>query len=176
METRRIPLFPLNVVLFPGMPLPLHVFEPRYQVLVRHCLEGDRTFGVCLIRSGPEVGGDAEPFEIGTTCEILETNPVGEGRMQLLTIGRERFRIHRLYRGDQPYLEGEVEELTEEPGELRDLPGRVRDTVAEYIAGLLALQGEREREFTLPADPVLLSYVVGAVLQIEPARLQQLLE
>src|ERR1051326_9156372 len=59
--TRRIPIFPLHVVLFPGMPLPLHVFEARYQEMMAECLQGDRTFGVCLIRSGQEVGGPAEP-------------------------------------------------------------------------------------------------------------------
>src|SRR5262249_39608867 len=82
MSTRRVPLFPLNVVLFPGMPLPLHVFEPRYQEMVQACMESDRTFGVCLIRSGQEVGGPADPHPVGTTCEILEASSLGEGRMQ----------------------------------------------------------------------------------------------
>src|SRR4051794_27122666 len=99
---RRIPLFPLNVVLFPGMPLPLHIFEPRYQEMIRHCLQGDLLFGVCLIRSGVEVGGEAEPHSVGTTCETLSVTPLGEGRMSLATVGRDRFRILRLHH-DQPY-------------------------------------------------------------------------
>src|SRR4051794_30925127 len=84
-ESRRIPLFPLGTVLFPGMPLPLHVFEPRYQELVRGCLEGDRTFGGCLIRSGQEVGGPADPYPVGTTCEILQVDRLDGGRLRLAT-------------------------------------------------------------------------------------------
>src|SRR5687768_13022946 len=112
MELRRIPIFPLNVVLFPGMLLPLHIFEPRYRQMIRECLESDRTFGVCLIRSGQEVGGPAAPYTTGTTCEIVSVAHLDEGRMNLVTVGGQRFEIRRLF-SERPYLEAEIEILPE---------------------------------------------------------------
>ena len=176
METRRIPLFPLNVVLFPGMSLPLHIFEPRYQQMIGLCLEQDRLFGVCLIHSGEEVGGPADPYPVGTTCEILSATALEGGRMNLMTMGRERFRVRRVFH-DAPYLEAEVELLPEEePGDLGDLPERVHRAALRYITALLALQGERTPDLQLPEDPMLLSYLVGAVLQSPPPVRQELLE
>ncbi|HEU4753053.1 MAG TPA: LON peptidase substrate-binding domain-containing protein [Armatimonadota bacterium] len=176
MATRRIPIFPLHTVLFPGMRLPLHVFEPRYQEMVRYCREEDRQFGVSLIRSGAEVGGPAEPHAIGTTCEILSATPVGEGRLYLSTVGREPFRIVRLIR-ERAYLEAEVEILPPPtPGELGDLPGRVSTAASRYIRGLLVQHGQPDSSFELPADPRELSELVGAVLQSPLSVRQELLE
>jgi uncharacterized protein len=176
MEPRRIPLFPLNVVLFPGMPLPLHVFEPRYRQMVRHCLEGERTFGVCLIRSGREVGGPAEPHAVGTLCEIVSVDVQDDGRIYLMTLGRERFRVRRLFT-DQPYLEAEVEALpAEEPGEPGTLPERVREAAARYVAAILALMGEPDRAVPFPDEPRALSFAVASLLQVSPPHQQALLE
>jgi len=176
MESRRIPLFPLNVVLFPGMVLPLQIFEPRYQEMIARCLESDRTFGVCLIRSGQEVGGPAEPYLVGTTCEIVAAAPLGEGRMQLATVGRQRFRVRELFH-EQPYLEAQVELLPQEqPGELGTLPEQVRDATLKYIHSLLTLRGEETEEVELPDDPVSLSHLVGAVLPAPLPFRQELLE
>lgn len=176
MVSRRIPLFPLNVVLFPGMTLPLHIFEPRYQLMIRRCLEGDRTFGVCLIRSGEEVGAAADPFPVGTTCEILSALPLAEGRMNLSTVGRERFRVVRLYQ-ELEYLEADIEPLTEceEPAP-RELTEQVHGAAAEYIRVLLSLGGQTTPDLQLPGDPVVLSYLVGAVLQVPLPVRQELLE
>lgn len=177
MESRRIPLFPLHVVLFPGMPLPLHIFEPRYRKMIRDCLEVDRIFGVCLIRSGPEVGGPADPYPVGTTCEILKVTHLEDGQMHLTTVGRNRFRILRLIQDDQLYLEGEVELWPEDaPPDLGELPGRVRDATLRYVTTLLALHGENLKNLDLPDDPVRLSHLVGALLQSTPDLRQALLE
>jgi Lon protease-like protein len=176
MESRRVPLFPLNVVLFPGMPLPLHIFEPRYRKMVRDCLAADRTFGVCLIRSGPEVGGPADPYPVGTTCEILKVTHLDDGRMHLMTVGRRRFRVLRLF-DEQPYLEGEIEIWPEEaPGDLGELPGKVRDATLRYVDTLLSMHGESLRNLALPEDPLQLSHLVGALLQGAPELRQALLE
>lgn len=173
---RRIPIFPLNTVLFPGMLLPLHIFEPRYREMIQRCLEGDRTFGVCLINSGVEVGGDADPFPIGTTCEIRAVEPLEDGRMHLVTLGVERFRIRRLIR-EAPYLEAEVEPIPDdEPAELGDLPDAVRDATEQYIRHALQQQGESSHGFDLPEDPVALSHLLGYVLPAEPRVRQELLE
>ena len=180
MTTRRIPLFPLNVVLFPGMPLPLHIFEPRYQEMIRDCMAADRLFGVCLIRSGQEVDGPADPHAVGTTCEILESKALGGGRLNLATVGRERFRIRRLIQ-ERAYLEGEVELLPdEEPAieALRPLVAEAQEAAALYVYGLLELAGEEPKklELRLPDDAAGLANVIGSLLQVDAPLRQELLE
>lgn len=107
----RIPLFPLDVVLFPGMPLPLRVFEPRYHQMLRDGEAAGRSFGVVLIAAGREVGGAAEPHEVGTLARVEQRQDHGEVSF-LLVRGTRRFRVVRTIR-EKPYLEGEVEWLPE---------------------------------------------------------------
>ena len=75
--SETLPIFPLNTVLFPGAPLPLRIFEPRYREMLQACLEADRRFGVALIKSGQEVGESAEPYEIGTVARIEKVSDEG---------------------------------------------------------------------------------------------------
>jgi len=104
--TERIPLFPLEVVLFPGMVLPLHIFESRYKLMIRRCLRTGEPFGVALIR-GEEIA------RIGCTAQILRLlRQYDDGRMDILTVGQRRCRIAELFR-EQPYLEAEVGFLEE---------------------------------------------------------------
>ena len=109
-------LFPLNTVLFPGMPLPLNVFEPRYLQLVQECMEQEEPFGVALIREGPEVGGSADPFEIGSTARIEQIAQGMLNTIQLLARGERRMRILELHH-DRPYLWADAEEIEDAPGE-----------------------------------------------------------
>ncbi len=92
-EQRILPLFPLGVVLFPGMALPLHVFEERYRLMMAACLETDRSFGVTLIKEGQEVGDPAVPFDVGTLAHIAKIQRLPDGRMNLIAVGQQRFRI-----------------------------------------------------------------------------------
>ena len=101
-ETGTIPLFPLNVVLFPHQPLPLHNFEPRYKVMVHDCLEKSQDFGVLLVHQG-------QLFQNGTCARIENiVERYEDGRLKLLTLGKRRFRVNKVLEG-KPYLEGEVE-------------------------------------------------------------------
>jgi len=100
-------LFPLQTVLFPGMRLPIHVFEDRYRLMIRECIEEDAPFGVLLIKSGSEVGGPAVPHDLGTTARILQVEYLEDGRMNIFTIGERRFRTIAL-NTTQPYLRGET--------------------------------------------------------------------
>ena len=75
----EMPLFPLNVVLFPGMALPLHIFEPRYREMINRCLDENLAFGVVLIKEGPEVGGDALPRRVGTAARIVKVDRQPDG-------------------------------------------------------------------------------------------------
>ena len=110
---RLLPLFPLNVVLFPNSVLPLHVFEERYRLMVQRCLDGDSEFGVVLIKSGSDVGEPAEPHSVGTVARIMDVDRLEDGRMLLSVAGRGRFRIEEVTQL-APYLEGEVVALAEE--------------------------------------------------------------
>jgi Lon protease-like protein len=167
----EIPLFPLNVVLFPGMRLPLHIFEERYKIMIRSCLNGDRTFGVALIESGSEVGGPANVHSIGTIARIVEVERLPEGRMNLVTIGVERFRLIER-RDDLPYATGRVE-LLPEPVEsaLEPLAERAGARFRRYLSGL-GVPRKQSDELVLPGDPVALSYLIAATLKV-PARQRQ---
>lgn len=83
----KLPLFPLNTVLFPGMALRLHIFEPRYRLMVADCLANGGLFGVVLIRSGREVGEPAVPHSVGTTAHISGAERLPDGRLNIEVFG-----------------------------------------------------------------------------------------
>ena len=93
MDSVRVPIFPLNTVLFPGGLLPLRVFEARYMDMTRDCLKRDEPFGVCLIRQGSEVGAPAVPEGVGCLAKIQECDMQQQGILTLKTRGSQRFRI-----------------------------------------------------------------------------------
>ncbi|MEA2519724.1 MAG: uncharacterized protein QOF49_1804 [Chloroflexota bacterium] len=114
----ELPLFPLNSVLCPGIALPLHIFEDRYRVMVRHCLETTSPFGVVLIRQGREVGSGAISFTgVGTIAEIRDAGSYDDGRYDLLVVGTRRFEIREVVNGRRPYLVAEVDVLEESVGD-----------------------------------------------------------
>ena len=166
---RDLPLFPLNVVLYPGMSLPLRVFEERYKQMMNRCLEGDMTFGVVLIKSGKEVGGAAMPFEIGTVARIMDVVPQGGG-------GEEVFRIVNIQQ-ITPYMVGSIEvlERTEESAP-EELTTRVVGHFRTYRSLLASLRGMREGTVDLDKDPERLSYTVAAELMAGTREKQGLLE
>ena len=168
-----IPIFPLNTVLFPGAPLPLRIFEPRYRQMLERCLAGDRRFGVALIKSGEEVGAPASPYEMGTIARIERVGEEDRGSIPIFTRGMERFRIESL---DQslPYLVGEVtviEDIVDEAAE--GAAAHARKEADRYIRLLLTVQGEWRRQLELPRDPLKLSYFLGTVLLGLPGPVRQ---
>jgi Lon protease-like protein len=113
-----LPLFPLGTVLFPGMILPLRVFEERYRQMVADLLdrpEPAREFGVVAIRKGREVGTGTVPelHDVGCVARLRETTRHADGRYDLVTIGTRRFRLLRTDLA-LPYYQGEIEELPEQ--------------------------------------------------------------
>lgn len=187
--TARLPLFPLGTVLYPGLLLPLHIFEERYRQLVAD-LTGGRTgeqpeedtpaFGVITIRQGREVGADGirELHDVGTTAGIRRVEALPDGRFDLVTTGAQRFRLLKVDVDAAPYLVGEVEFLTEETGADADV--LARSVAAHYLAyrdQLLTLQGQAPRvRGPLPADPLVLSYLVAAAMVLDRQDKQDLLE
>jgi uncharacterized protein len=180
--TSPLPLFPLGTVLFPGLVMPLHVFEERYRALVRHLLalpEGTRReFGVVAIRTGWEVDVGTERvtlYEVGCTAEIRQANEQPDGRFDLVTVGRSPFEITQLVEGDTPYLQAEVRYLTEPdpPGDTDLLAAQVLATFQAYLRLIRTDAAEVGEQ--LPDDPTVLSHLVAATAALTIAQRQELL-
>lgn len=172
-----LPLFPLNTVLFPGMVLPLHIFEERYKLMVNHCLERERPFGVLLIREGKEAGGPAVPYRVGTTALIAGLNRLDGGQMNIVTIGSERFRL-RGFRRDQPFLVGDAEPwpLTGDATEqAKDQVGPIRALFRQYLTLLAQAEGHKMEIEEVPTDPRTLALLVAIGLQLPMHQKQRLL-
>ena len=106
----QIPLFPLNTVLFPGMPLHLHIFEEHYRKMIHKCIEDNELFGVVLIKSGVEALGPlADPYPIGCTAKLINVEKIREGRMNITALGQERFRVLAVDKKEHPYLIGLIQ-------------------------------------------------------------------
>jgi uncharacterized protein len=166
--TQTLPLFPLGTVLYPGVLLPLHIFEDRYRQLVRDLRAGPepRRFGVIAIREGRETGADGVSalYEIGCTATLRRISEREDGRFDLVTIGADRFRLATLDRS-RPYLQGEVELLPEETGDgeaAARAAGVVQRAFRGYIDALTARGMTQLSIPDLPGDPLLLSYLVAA--------------
>lgn len=173
-----LPLFPLNTVLFPGMPLTLHIFEQRYRQMIKACLDEKQPFGVVLIKEGVEAMGPlAEPHGVGCTAEIAQVQSLKDGRMNVLAVGRERFQIVSLHH-DQPYLRGTVETYpldTTFSDDASMAAERLRPRVETYV-GLLSEAGDVDFDTSsLPNDPEALAYLAATVLQIPNSQKQGLL-
>src|SRR5438128_2746014 len=102
-----MPMFPLGTVLLPGGVLPLHVFEPRYRAMVKHCLAGDREFGVVLIARGHEVGGHDQRHDVGTVARMIQVAELADGRYAMITVGMRRIRVTE-WLPDDPFPQAEV--------------------------------------------------------------------
>jgi uncharacterized protein len=170
-------LFPLSqVVLFPGMTLPLQVFEPRYRQLVAECLQAGEPFGVVLIREGVEVGGTAVPHEVGTTARIKSASLGVDGMLHIEAVGERRFRVLELHH-DRAYLWAGIDY----PAEIAtDVPPAL---VEEARAGLLQVHrlrataaGEFERAPAVPEDPGALADTVASLVIVPIEEKQRLLE
>jgi len=166
MRPDRIPLFPLNVVLFPGEQLPLHIFEPRYRRMVRECLDTKSPFGVLLAVQDGVV-------RVGCTAEILEViKQFEDGRMDIITVGRAPFRILELFAQD-PLLEGTIDFL--EDHEFVPDPPKRKQLIDLYETCHTLLFAEVPQDFS-DAPRNLLSYAIAAALPIDLLWKQQILE
>jgi Lon protease-like protein len=173
-----LPLFPLNTVLFPGATLPLHIFEERYKLMMGECIDRELPFGVVLIKSGMEVGGPAEPHSVGTTARVSRVQQLDDGRLNLVAVGVERFKIGAITQS-QPYLRADVDLL---PDTDTDLPATT--TTAEEVGGLyveyyrlaLALTSQWQERVALPQLPAALADFVATRIETEPDLKQRLLE
>jgi Lon protease-like protein len=173
----RIPLFPLQTVLFPGQVLPLHIFEPRYRQMIGECLQQSAPFGVALIREGQEAGTPATPMHVGTTARIAQVQSLPDGRMNILTIGESRFRIDTVH-ADRPYLEATATLLRwpdEESSELQPLAGSVLTLLQRFMLDV-GEEANRKAIEEITDNPLLVATAAAAVPGLSLAERQRLLE
>ncbi len=180
----RLPIFPLNAVVFPGVTVPLHVFEDRYRALVHHLLtipeKPDRLFGIVAIREGYEVGahGVQSVHRVGCVVQMTSVEPYPDGRFDIEVVGRRRLRMDGLDTSG-PYLVGDVETVEEPPDTSAAAMAeatRTRETFEEYRRRLSDLRGDEVLDGTLPRDPMYLSYSLAATCLLTLQERQSLLE
>ena len=176
-----LPLFPLGTVLYPGLLMPLHIFEDRYRQLVGDLLAGPepRQFGVIAIRKGRETGVDGVSalYEIGCVATLRQVTEHDNGRFDVMTVGTKRFRLLELDES-RPYLQGHVDLIDEESGDEAAAAGAAQSVQVAFRAylGALAAQGAvRVSVPELPDEPVLLSYLVASSVIVDLSDSQLLL-
>ncbi len=170
----RLPIFPLSVVLFPGTPLPLHIFEPRYRKMLADCLAGDRRFGITPTGGGQEL---PDPGTVGCVAEVRVNQELPDGRSNVVVLGGSRFVLRQRLEELEPYPVALVEafderEGTEPPTENAD---RLRQMFVRYYELLRQLNDLEPAELSLPDTALALSFHVSAGVECDPGVKQRLL-
>ncbi len=152
----ELPLFPLHTVLCPGIALPLHIFEPRYRLLIERCVERSAPFGIVLIRQGREVGSDEVAIaDVGTMAEIREATKLPDGRYDILVVGSGRFTVDEVDSASEPYLIAQVTTLVDEVGDATAATALAARTMRRFVAYLQLLQpmeGETAEEIDVRVE------------------------
>ena len=173
---RELPLFPLGgTVLFPGMNLPLQIFEDRYVQMMADITNDDSKFGVVLIKEGKEVGEPAIPHDIGTVAQVIQREESPEGRIILVAVGQERFRTLSIVQ-QRPYIIARVELLEPEEPSISQAALQVREKYTDYARLLAGMSNEWMREVKVPDEAAELSYLVAQSLDANMMVKQGLLE
>jgi Lon protease-like protein len=176
---RELPLFPLPVVLFPGVPLPLHVFEPRYRRLLADVRASNNLFG--LSHFDANEGGDRPGVgHVGCAAEVVEVQPLPDGRSNILTVGVARYRVEDYVERGDPYLVARVEFFADDEGDPRVLARRASEVTEVFMRIARAMRTLNDDRAALPelpdSDPERLSFLVAAVMEMDAAAKQELLE
>jgi len=172
--SRQLPLFPLNVVLFPDGPLPLRIFETRYIDMVRRCMREGTGFGVVRIDAGPEAGGATDFADTGTEARIVDFSRLEDGLLGISCVGQQRFRVIETWRESDGLNVARVEDLPAEPAlavpeELQFMPELLR-TILPELGDLYASVPQRFD------DAAWVGYRFSELLPIDAAARQALLE
>ncbi|WP_328467137.1 LON peptidase substrate-binding domain-containing protein [Actinoplanes sp. NBC_00393] len=189
----RLPVFPLSTVLFPGLVLPLHIFEERYRTLVRELVaqsaETPHEFGVVTLRHGSEVAPDpgdgaatetppisaADLYEVGCTAELRHVTELPDGRFDIMTVGRRRFTVLSIEQGSAPYLTAQVRWLPEEDAADQTAHLLAPRVLTAFQTYLELLRPNTEVLDQVPDDPTVLSHLVAATAQLTVEERQLLL-
>src|SRR5947207_8666222 len=170
----RLPVFPLSVVLFPGTPLPLHIFEPRYRHLLADCLAADRRFGITPSGAQREA---PDPGMVGCTAEVRVNQELPDGRSNIVVLGAERFVVKEVLEEGAPYHVATVQPFDDEPGTApdEDRTTQLRQLFTAYAALVRELSDVEPEEAELPQEALPLSFHVAAGIDVEAAIKRRLL-
>ena len=171
-EVMELPLFPLNVVLFPGQTLPLHIFEPRYRLMIQRCIDNGQPFGVVLNQED-----DDEPHIVGTAARITQVERLPDGRMNILTVGIERIVLQEIYEGDDEYLIGDAISypFKDDTPPSDSLKRQVTNRLRKYLALLAQLSDVQFNLDELPDEAISLAMFAAIALQLPLVEKQRLL-
>lgn len=177
MVERTLPLFPLPVVLFPGVARPLHIFEPRYRRMLDDCLQGDRRFGLPFCIDGDDEH-DLPAGHVGCIARIEAAEPLPNGRSNIIIAGEDRFALVRYVDAGTPYLMGDVldyPDLPDPPDELDSAAAHVRSVFTRVVRAARIIADDRTPAPALPDDPALVAYHVASVIDMPLTARQELL-
>jgi uncharacterized protein len=172
-----MPMFPLSVVVFPHALLPLHIFEDRYRMMLKTCLDGDSSFGIVLISRGSEVGGGDERTSVGTVCRISEASWLPDGRAIVMARGTERLRVVE-WLEDDPFPRAVVDVLSgsSQTSDVSEAMQMATANVRRARALLSELREVPSPAPQLPEDPVVASWSLCQQAPIAVLDRQRLIE
>ena len=176
----EIPLFPLpNVVLFPNVILPLHIFEDRYKQMINTCLDSREPFGLVLLREGAQEETERTIHRVGTMARVIEVERLEGGRMNILCQGETRFLVSRFISHASPYWKADVQLFDDEAVDSPDLIGIYDEVCEAYRKAFklgVQLNAVSDSDLQLPSGPADLSFMISYVLDISSEEKQKLLE
>lgn len=178
MAASTLPIFPLPLVLFPGVTIPLHIFEPRYRRMLADCLERDRRFGIVFLAEGATeeslgIGGD-----VGCVAHVLSHEALPDGRSNITVEGRDRFMLRAFVTSALPYHVGMVvphEDVPEPVDSLEPLATHVRERFERIARAARTISDDEDAIPELPDDPTLLAFRVASFIDLSVAERQRLL-
>jgi Lon protease-like protein len=178
MATLEVPLFPLGIVLFPGTPQLLHIFEPRYRQMLADCLEADAPFGLSFVKSGEGQDPAPEPGAVGCLAMVRESRLLPDGRSNILTVGGDRYVLRSYLDTDLPYRMALVETFDDEDlntPQLDELAAQARAQFGKFVAGMQTLSDRAQESVPLESSAQAVSFQIAAALDLEGEVKQELL-
>jgi ATP-dependent Lon protease len=176
----ELPIFPLALVLFPGVPLPLHIFEPRYRQMLIDVRAGNSLFGVSYFDASTSEKEVPPAGHVGCVAEVTEAQPMPDGRSNILTVGIIRYRIEEYIQRDEPYLLARVSYFEDEEEDASVLSESARDVAETFTRIARAVRIINDERASLPdisdTEPQRLSFLVAAAMEVDTDVKQDLLE
>ncbi len=177
---RELPLFPLPVVLFPGVPLPLHIFETRYQRMLADIRAGDSLFGLSYFDASESEAAVPPVGHVGCIAEVTEVQPLPDDRFNILTVGLVRYRVEAYVDEGEPYLVGRVQVFEDEEEDAEFLAERAEEVTRLFLRIAQAVRVINDERASLPGlpptEPERLSFLVAAAMELDTEVKLELLE
>ena len=177
---RELPIFPLPVVLFPGMPMPLHIFEPRYRKMLADIRAGDNLFGLSYFDTDSSDKDMPPAGHIGCVAEVTETQALPDGRSNVLAVGVVRYQIESYVERDDSYLVVHANYFEDDEEDNAALTAKAQEVAAMFMRVANAIRVINDERGNLPdisdTEPQKLSFLIAAAMEIEVETKQELLE